>query len=253
MSASTHNQQVHKGRVALITGGSQGIGRAIALQLAQLGATVVINYSAGDEKAQETLADLKKFNVPAHAIKADIGKVSEIRRLFAEAISKYGRLDFFLNVAAIATFNPVVAWTEEEYDRAFNINAKGAFFALQEAAKVIKEGGRIIAFSTAGTVATSSLPLASVYLGTKGAVQQFVKVLAMELADKKVTVNAVSPGYTETRMLPEMLREKAASTNPFKRIGTAEEIANVTTFLLSDEARWVTGSNVQVSGGTAMV
>jgi len=142
---------------------------------------------------------------------------------------------------------PGEAFTEEEYDKVFNINTKGTFFGISEAAKVIRNGGRIINISSGLTTAGGSYM--SVYAASKGAVEQFTKCFADELGPKGVTVNTVSPGYTETEMLPPSLIENAIKLSPFKRLGTPQDIADAVAFLVSEKARWITGQNIQVGGG----
>jgi len=158
-----------------------------------------------------------------------------------------GRLDIVVANAAVHILKPFVENTEADYDHIFNINTKGVFFTLQEAARRVRDGGRIVVVSTGGTrmhFANNSL-----YLGSKGAIEQFARSLAVELGMRNVTVNILSPGFTDTDMLPEQYREYAESLSPFKRIGTAEDVADVATFLVSDAARWITGQNVQAGGG----
>jgi 3-oxoacyl-[acyl-carrier protein] reductase len=237
-------------KVAIITGASSGIGRAIAERIAQEGATVVVNYGKSEDRAQAVVAGIESKGGKAVAIQADMSKVEDARRLVRETVNRLGRLDILVNNAGMAILKPLVETTEEEFDQVFAVNAKGPYFAMQEAAKVIEEGGRIVNISSAGTrVGVADV---TVYAGSKGALEQFTKGLAYELASKRVTVNTVSPGFTETAMLPETFRETGAQMSPFKRIGMPKDIADVVAFLLSDEARWLTGQNIQASGGVVM-
>jgi 3-oxoacyl-[acyl-carrier protein] reductase len=183
----------------------------------------------------------------ATAIQADISKPAEVRRLFTEAETKMGRLDIVVANAGVVLEKPLIESTEEDYDFVFNINTKGVFFTLQEAARRIRDGGRIVVVSTSGT----KMPFAnlSLYLGSKGAIEQFVRSLSRELGSRTVTVNALSPGFTDTDMLLEQYRAYGASLSPFSRVGTAKEVADVAAFLASDAARWVTGQNLQAGGG----
>ena len=183
----------------------------------------------------------------AVAIQADVSKPAEVRRLFSEAVKVVGPLDIVVANAGVVHEKPLVESTEEDYDSVFNINAKGVFFTLQEAARHVRDGGRIIAVSTGGTkmrVANLSL-----YLGSKGAVEQFARSLSRELGPRNVTVNVLSPGVTDTDMLLEQYRAYGAAQSPFNRIGTPEDVAHVAAFLASDEARWITGQNIQAGGG----
>jgi 3-oxoacyl-[acyl-carrier protein] reductase len=239
-------------KIAVVTGASDGIGRAIAERLARDGAMVVVNYGKSAEKAKAVVAGIEAGGGRGVAIQADMGKISDVRRLITSTISQFGRLDILVNNAGIFLYKPLIETTEEEFDRMFAINAKGPYFALQEAAKVITEGGRIVNISTGGT--ELGLPGATAYLGSKGALEQFTKGLAHELSPKGVTVNTVSPGYTNTAMLPAdpTFRQMGKEASPFKRLGTPEDIADVVAFVISEEARWLTGQTIHASGGVVM-
>jgi 3-oxoacyl-[acyl-carrier protein] reductase len=188
-----------KGKVALVTGAARGIGKAIAMRLAQDGAAVVVNYSSSDQKAQETVALIEKAGGKAVRVKADVSKVGDVKRLFDACVSTFGRLDILVNNAGLMFTKPVVEVREEEYGRIFEVNVKGTFFCCQEAVKRVAEGGRIINFSSSTTA--MMLPGYAVYVATKGAVEQFSHVLAKELGSKNITVNVVSPGPTDTSSL----------------------------------------------------
>jgi 3-oxoacyl-[acyl-carrier protein] reductase len=236
-----------KGKSALVTGSSRGIGRAIAERLAADGAAVAINYARNRQLAQEVMDGILARGGKAVAIQADVSKPAEVRRLFSEAVKVVGPLDIVVANAGVVLEKALVESTEEDYDSVFNINAKGVFFTLQEAARHVRDGGRIIAVSTGGTkmhVANLSL-----YLGSKGAIEQFVGSLSCELGSRNVTVNVLSPGFTDTDMLIEQYRAYGATQSPFNRIGTPEDVADVAAFLASDEARWITGQNIQAGGG----
>jgi len=239
------------GKVAIVTGASNGIGRAIAERLAQDGTLVIVNYAKSADKAKAVVAGIESRGGLAVAIQADVSDVAEGRRLVTETVQRFGRLDILVNNAGIFASKPLVDTTEEEYDRLFAVNAKGAYFVMQEAAKVIETGGRIVNISTDGT--HMGFSGATVYLGTKGALEQFTKGLAHELAPKGVTVNTVSPGFTDTDMLDQAnVREVGAESSPFKRVGTAQDIADVVAFVVSEQARWLTGQNVHAGGGVVM-
>lgn len=188
------------GKVAIVTGASNGIGRAIAERLAQEGATVVVNYGKSADKAKQVVAGIEAKGGKAVAVQADMSKVGEAGRLVKDAAKTFGRLDILVNNAGMFMYKPLVETSEEEFDRMFALNTKGPYFALQEAAKVIQRGGRIVNISTDGT--HLGFVGATAYLGSKAALEQFTKGLAHELAPKGVTVNTVSPGYTATDMLP---------------------------------------------------
>ena len=236
-----------EGKNALVTGGSRGIGKAIAERLAADGASVVINYVSNKQLAHEVVKAISVKGGKGTAIQADISKPAEVRRLFSEAEKEMGRLDVVVANAGVYLSKPLIESTEADYDYVFDINTRGVFFTLQEAARRVRDGGRIIAISTGGT--KMMFPNAALYLGSKAAVEQFVRSLSRELGPRSVTVNVLSPGFTDTDMLPEQYREYGASLSPFNRVGTAKEVADVAAFLASDAARWVTGQNVQAGGG----
>lgn len=237
-------------KVAIVTGASAGIGRGIAERLAQEGATVVVNYGKSADKARAVVAGIESKGGKAVAVQADISKIADVRRLVRETVQRFGRLDILVNNAGMALLKPLVETTEQEFDDIFALNAKGAYFAMQEAARVIEPGGRIVNISSDGT--RMAFAGVTAYLGTKGALEQFTKGLALELAPKGVTVNTVSPGFTDTAMMPDAFRETGAQMSPLKRLGTPEDIANVVAFIVSDQARWLTGQNIHASGGVVM-
>ncbi len=240
-----------KGKVAVVTGASRGIGRGIAERLAKDGATIVVNYTKSAGEAEKVVAGIHSRGGIAMAVQADVSKVDDIRRLFQETHKAFGRLDILINNAGIFWAKPIVETTEEEYDRMFAVNAKGQFFALQEAAKHMAEGGRIVNISTGGTkLAFQGI---SIYGASKSALEFFTKVAAKELGAKNITVNTVSPGYTETDMLSDpQFRSIGAQASPFGRLGTPTDIAQVVAFVVSEEAGWITGDTIQAGGGVAM-
>jgi 3-oxoacyl-[acyl-carrier protein] reductase len=235
------------GKAAIVTGSSRGIGRAIAERLAAGGAAVAINYVENEKRAEAAVATIRAQGGKAVAIQADMAKPADVKRLFDEAEQALGKLDIVVANAGTAVIKPLLESTEADYDRVFNTNAKGAFFTLQEAARRVRDGGHIVVISTGGTRMFFSET--SLYLGSKGAAEQFVRVLSRELGPRNITVNAVSPGFTDTDLLPARDRDVAASMSPFARIGSPEEVAEVAAFLSSDAARWVTGQNIGAGGG----
>jgi 3-oxoacyl-[acyl-carrier protein] reductase len=239
-----------KGKVAIVTGSSNGIGRGIAERLAQDGATVVVNYAKSADKAKQVVAGIEAKGGKAVAMQADMSKVADVRQLVKNAVKQFGRLDILVNNAGDFLAKPLAETTEEEFDRLFALNARGPYFAMQEAAKTIADGGRIVNISTDGTHLGFSG--ATVYLGSKGALEQFTKGLAHELAPKGVTVNTVSPGFTETDMMKEPFRTVGIQMSPLKRIGLPGDIADVVAFVVSEDARWLTGQNIHAGGGVVM-
>ncbi|AZO13821.1 SDR family oxidoreductase [Mesorhizobium sp. M2A.F.Ca.ET.043.05.1.1] len=238
-----------QGKTAIVTGSSRGIGRAIAEGLAANGAAVVVNYVGNRDAAEEVVAAITGKGGKALAIQADVSVPGDVRRLFDEAEAKLGPVDIAVANVGVAVIKPFVEATETDFDFVFGTNARGTFFTMQEGAKRVRDGGRIIAVSTGGT--RMFFAHTALYLGSKGAVEQFVRVLSRELGPRNITVNALSPGFTDTDLLPERDRAVAAGMSPFGRIGAPRDVADVAVFLASYEARWLTGENIQAGGGVA--
>jgi 3-oxoacyl-[acyl-carrier protein] reductase len=238
------------GKVAIVTGSSSGIGRSIAERIAEEGAIVVVNYSKISDKAQQVVVGIQARGGKALAVQADMSRVADARRLIADTIKQFNRLDILVNNAGKFMPKPLEETTEEDFDGVIALNAKGPYFAMQEAAKALKDGGRIVNISTGGT--QLNFPGATAYLGSKAALEQYTKGLAKELAPKGVTVNCVSPGFTETGMMTEEYRQIGIQLSPMKRLGAPKDIADVVAFIVSEEARWLTGQTIQVGGGIVM-
>ena len=238
------------GKVAIVTGASSGIGRAIAERLAEDGAIVVVNYNHSGEKAEQVVTGIQAKGGKAVAAQSDMSLVIEVRRLVTETVKQFGRLDILVNNAGRFMPKPLLETTEADFDHIIALNAKGPYFAMQEAAGVLKEGGRIVNISTDGT--HLSFPGATAYLGSKGALEQYTKGLAQELAPRDITVNTVSPGFTETGMMTDQFRQIGIQMSPLKRLGLPKDIADIVAFVVSEEARWLTGQNIHASGGIVM-
>ena len=240
------------GKVAIVTGASSGIGRAIAERLANDGATAVVNYGKSADQAKQVVAGIEANGGKAIAVQGDMSKAAAARRLVKDTVKTLGRLDILVNNAGMFMYKPLAEATEEEFDRMFALNARGPYFALGEAASLIAAGGRIVSISTDGT--DIGFGGATAYLGSKGALEQFTKGLAHELASKGVTVKTVSPGYTDTAMMPTdpTFRQIGEQASPLKRLGTPEDIADVVSVVVSEEARWLTGQNIHAGGGVVM-
>lgn len=239
------------GKVALVTGASRGIGQKIAEELARQGAMVVVNYASSPGKAEEVAAGIKEQGGEAVAIQADIGKVAEVEQLFRKTLEAYGQVDILINNAGVMITKPLLQTTEEDFDKQFDINVKGTFFAIQQAAIHMKENGRIINFST--SVTGQMFPAYSSYAGTKGAVEQFTRQLAKELGPKGITINAVAPGPVNTELFTVGKTEEqitaVGNMNSFGRLGEPEDISRVVLFLASAESQWITGQTIRVNGG----
>jgi len=241
------------GKVALVTGASRGIGRAIAQRLSRDGAAIAVNFARNTAAAQKLAAEIEAAGGKALAIQADVGRVSEIVRLFDQAIAHFSKLDILVNNAGIMFKKPVSAVTEAEFDRIFAVNVKGTFFTCQQAATRLADGGRIINFSS--TTTAMMLPAYGPYVASKGAVEQLTRSLAWELGPRGITVNTISPGPTDTEMFiagkTEEQKQRLAQAAAFGRVGQPAEIAEVVAFLAGASANWVTGQNIRVNGGVA--
>lgn len=239
------------GKIAIVTGASRGIGRQAAIQLAQSGAKVIVNYTSNQEKAIEVVKTIEQAGGEAAAIRADVSKVREVENLFSETIERFGRLDILVNNAGIMECVPISDVTEELFDRHFAVNVKGTYFACQQAMRHMAEGGTIINFST--SVAGAMLPAYSVYAATKGAVEQLTRQLAKEFGPKDVIINCIAPGQVSTELFlngkSEELVDSFRRMNAFGRLGEPEDIANAIELLVSDKARWITGQTIRVNGG----
>lgn len=240
-------------KVAIVTGSFSGIGRAIAERLGKDGATVIVNYAHSADKAQEVVEQIEQYECKAIAIQADMSKVTDIRRLFRETSDRFGQINILVNNAGIATQAAIAEVTEEDYEKMFAVNVRGVLFALQEAAKRMQDGGRIINVSSSTTVYPS--PGLAVYEASKATEKIFTEVLAKEIGDRQITVNSIMPGPTIPGMFagadPET-QKQAAALSPFNRLGKPEDIADVVAFLVSEEARWITGQHILVNGGATI-
>jgi 3-oxoacyl-[acyl-carrier protein] reductase len=243
-----------KGKVAIVTGASKGIGAAIAKHLAAEGAAVVVNYASSKQGAERVVADIESSGGKAIVVQANMAKKPEIECLFAEAKKAFGRVDILVNNAGIYEFSPLEGVTEEHFHKHFDLNVLGLIFASQEAIKHFgSAGGSIINISS---VASTAAPAnTSVYSATKASVDAVTKSLAKELGPRKIRVNAINPGMVETEgvhaagIMESDFRKEVESKTPLGRIGQSEDIAPAVVFLASEESRWITGETMRVSGG----
>lgn len=238
-----------QGKVAIVTGSSRGIGRAIAERLGRDGARVVVTYAGSQAKAEEAVAAIKAAGSEAIAIQTDVRKLEEVRNLFQKAIDQFGKVDILVNNAAGKNiFKPTAEMTEDEYSSMFDVT-RGVYFTLQQAAHHLADNGRIVSISTGGT--SQSIPAGGAYAGSKAAIEQFSNCLAKELGVRGITVNTIAPGVTDTDGLvlgQEQIDQMIAQT-PLGRLGKPEDIASAVALLVSDDAHWITGQNIRATGG----
>ncbi|KAI5916981.1 hypothetical protein F4810DRAFT_698410 [Camillea tinctor] len=242
------------GKVALITGASKGIGRASAIALARLGATVVINFSSDEKAAQDTLNDVQKVNRgQGKLVRADVSTVDGVQFLVKQTVDAYSKIDILIPNAGLLPMKNLENTTEGDFDRAFSINVKGPYFLAQFAAPYMSRGSHIIFLSTTLTTASTVAPGYLLYNSTKGAIDQMTRVISKDLGHKGILVNAVAPGPTGTELFyhgkSEEMLKNIANFNPQGRIGTPEDIAEVIVFL--SYSSWVSGQVIRANGGMA--
>jgi 3-oxoacyl-[acyl-carrier protein] reductase len=248
------NSSKLSGKVALVTGASKGIGASIARHLAAEGASVIVNYASSKSGADKVVADIASAGGKAVAVQADMAKKAEIERLFAETKKAFGRLDILVNNAGIYEFAPLENVTEELFLKQFNLNVLGLLLASQAAVKLFDSaGGSIVNISS--VVSTLGFPNASVYSGTKGAVDSITRSLARELGPRGIRVNAINPGMVETEgthsagITESEMRKQVEAQTPLGRIGKPHDIAGAAVFLASSDSSWITGEMLVISGG----
>ncbi len=245
-----------KGKKALVTGASRGIGKGIALALATQGADVAINYRSKKEEAEKVVAEIKKMGRNSLSVQADVSSVEEVMRMFGEIKKEWGKLDILVNNAGIAYYSTFEAMTEEEWDKTLDTNLKGQFLCAREAAKLMKKkGGKIINISSiaSGGAGIGGSRMAH-YIASKGGVVALTEAMAVELAPHKINVNAIGPGFIDTDMTKELLddpkaRQAFLARIPWRRFGKPEDIGAAAAFLASDEADYITGALIFVDGG----
>ncbi|MEQ4304387.1 glucose 1-dehydrogenase [Plantactinospora sp. B6F1] len=244
---------VLSGQTALITGGSRGIGRAVVRRLARDGAAVAFSYRTREHLADQLVAELTEAGAWACAIRVDLADPAAVRGLFAAAEERLGGLDVLVNNAGETLVASITDSTEEDFDRLMAVNVKAAFFLIQEAARRMRRGGRIVNISSTNTVLHA--PGIALYAASKAALEQFTLVAARELSLRRITVNTVSPGPVDTDMLrasqPVEALDMAAAMTPLRRLGQPADVADVVAFLVGPDARWLTGQNLRAAGGLA--
>lgn len=244
-----------EGKVALVTGASRGIGRAIAIKLADKKAVVIVNYNGSEAKAKEVVAEIESRGGRAEAIWCNVSDFEKAGELLEGVIKKYGRLDILVNNAGITRDNLLMRMSEEDFDAVINTNLKGVFNCMKHVARQMlkQKGGRIINISSVSGVLGNAGQ--ANYCAAKAGVIGITKSFAREVASRGITVNAVAPGFIKTEMtdaLSEAARTAALEQIPMKQYGTAENIADAVAFLASEEAGYITGQVLSVDGGMAM-
>lgn len=242
------------GRVAVVTGASKGIGAAIAEHLAAAGAAVVVNYSSSRGAADRVVAGITGRGGQAIAVQADVSKAEDVRRLFAETLAVFGRLDVLVNNAGVYKFAPLEAVTEEHFYQLFDLNVLGFLLATQEAAKHFgPSGGAVVNVSS--VVSTLAPPGGAVYSATKAAVDAATRSLAKEFGSRNIRINCVNPGLVETEgtiatgITDSDTRRQTEAQTPLGRIGMPQDVAPAVAFLASPDAGWITGETLYISGG----
>jgi 3-oxoacyl-[acyl-carrier protein] reductase len=238
-------------KVALVTGASRGIGMAIAERLARDGLKLIINYSENATPAEALVRKLEEAGGHAIAVKADISDSSAVRQMFATAEAAFGGVDVLVNNAGIMALASIAETDDASFDRHIAVNLKGTFNTLREAAKRLRNGGRIVNFSS--SVVGLLMPTYGVYVATKAAVEGLTSVLAKELRGRNITVNAVAPGPTATDLFlkgkAQDVVDRMAKMPPLARLGQPSDIADVVSFLAGPDAAWVNGQVLRVNGG----
>jgi 3-oxoacyl-[acyl-carrier protein] reductase len=243
-----------KGKVAIVTGASKGIGAGIAKSLAAAGAAVVANYSSSREGADRVVAEITKAGGKAIAVQGDMSNSADVERLFGETKKAFGQVDVLVNNAGVYKFDPIEQVTEQEFHREFNTNVLGPLLTIREAVKHFGPGGGSV-INISSVASANAMPQTSIYSATKSALDSITRVLANELGPRQIRVNAIAPGGVDTEGVQsagvkgsDMEKAMVAQT-PLGRFGEPEDIARVAVFLASDQSRWLTGERITASGG----
>lgn len=242
------------GKVALITGGSKGIGAATALALHNLGAKIAINYGRDTETANKLITTLGGKS-QAHAIQADASTLPGIDKIVSETVSTFGKIDIIVAAAGVLMMKTVSNTSEDDFNRSFDLNVKGPFFLIQKALPHLSSGSHIVLFSTTQAAASTVTAPYTLYNATKGAVEQMTRTISKDLGPQGISLNCVAPGPTGTDLFyegkSEQMLKMIASLNPHNRIGEPEEVADAIVFLCTSQSRWVSGQVLRVNGGQA--
>jgi len=244
---------LNNARVAIVTGASRGIGAAVAQRLAKDGFALAINYASRSAEAEALVAELTAAGTKAIAVKADVSKADDVRRMFEITEQQLGKVDVLVNNAGVLKTLPLADTSDALYEQTFDINVRGTFNTLREAAARMNDGGRIVNFSS--TTLALNMPGYAIYNATKAAVEAFTHVFAKELRGRNITVNAVAPGPIATSLFLDGKTEEQiqnfAKMPPLQRLGEPDDIAAVVAFLASADAGWVNGQVLRANGGVA--
>jgi 3-oxoacyl-[acyl-carrier protein] reductase len=244
---------LNNAKVAIVTGASRGIGAAVAQRLAKDGFAVAVNYASSSAEADRLVAELTAAGAKAIAVKADVSNADDVRRLFEITEQQLGKVDVLVNNAGVLKTVPLADTSDALYNQTFDINVRGTFNTLREAAARMNDGGRIVNFSS--TTLALNMPGYAIYNATKAAVEAFTHVFAKELRGRDITVNAVAPGPIATSLFLDGKTEEQIQTfakmPPLQRLGQPDDIASVVAFLAGPDAGWVNGQILRANGGIA--
>ncbi|HWO77922.1 MAG TPA: 3-oxoacyl-[acyl-carrier-protein] reductase [Bacillus sp. (in: firmicutes)] len=244
-----------KGKAALVTGASRGIGRAIAIELAKEGANVAVNFAGSEAKANAVVEDIKALGVQAFAIQGDVSNADDVQRIVKETTDQFGTIDILVNNAGITRDNLLMRMKEEEWDAVIDTNLKGVFLCTKAVTRPMmkQRSGRIINISS--IVGVSGNPGQANYVAAKAGVIGLTKTAAKELASRGITVNAIAPGFITTDMTDQLndeLKDEMLKQIPLGKLGNPEDIAKTVVFLASDDSGYMTGQTLHVDGGMVM-
>lgn len=238
-------------RVALVTGASRGIGRAIAERLGNSGTSVIVNYRTDGDAAAGVVDAITRAGGSAVEIQADVTDPAQLRGLFDAAERRFGQLDIVVSNVGVARFAPVAATADDDFDACFTTNTRAGFLALREAANRIGDSGRVVVISSGVTI--TGRPGSGVYAASKAALEQLARILARELGPRQITVNCVLPGAIRTDALaagvPAEMADRMVADIPLGRLGEPDDVADIVAFLVSNGGRWITGQSIAAGGG----